>query len=105
MSRAQAESGYDETDYDETEDFEDESQYEAALPVGNAVAALMFGILAALSGPGGFLFGTVAVITGHIARRDVRRGVARGDGMAIAGLILGYLGIVATIGYTLKTVV
>jgi hypothetical protein len=34
-----------------------------------------------------------AVILGHLARQNIRRTGERGDGMAIAGLILGYLGI------------
>jgi hypothetical protein len=34
-----------------------------------------------------------AVILGHCARAQIRRTGERGDGMAIAGLILGYLGI------------
>ncbi|MGH3291309.1 MAG: DUF4190 domain-containing protein [Trebonia sp.] len=34
-----------------------------------------------------------AVILGHLARGQIRRTGERGDGMAIAGLILGYLGI------------
>jgi Domain of unknown function (DUF4190) len=34
-----------------------------------------------------------AVILGHLARGQIKRTGERGDGMAIAGLILGYLGI------------
>jgi uncharacterized protein DUF4190/uncharacterized protein DUF1707 len=34
-----------------------------------------------------------AVVLGHAARRQVRRTGQRGDGMALAGLILGYAGI------------
>ena len=34
-----------------------------------------------------------AVILGHLARQQIRRTGERGDGMAIAGLVLGYLGI------------
>ena len=34
-----------------------------------------------------------AVILGHLARQNIRRTGERGDGMAIAGLVLGYLGI------------
>jgi hypothetical protein len=34
-----------------------------------------------------------AVILGHLARAQIRRTGERGDGMAIAGLVLGYLGI------------
>jgi hypothetical protein len=32
------------------------------------------------------------VIMGHIARDQIRRGNQRGDGLAIAGLVIGYLG-------------
>ena len=34
-----------------------------------------------------------AVILGHMARQQIRRTGERGEGMAIAGLVLGYLGI------------
>ena len=34
-----------------------------------------------------------AVILGHLARQNIRKTGERGDGMAIAGLVLGYLGI------------
>ena len=34
-----------------------------------------------------------AVILGHLARQNIRRTGEQGDGMAIAGLVLGYLGI------------
>jgi Domain of unknown function (DUF1707)/Domain of unknown function (DUF4190) len=34
-----------------------------------------------------------AVICGHIARRQMRQTAEQGDGMAITGLVLGYLGI------------
>jgi divalent metal cation (Fe/Co/Zn/Cd) transporter len=35
-----------------------------------------------------------AVICGHIARREMRETGQRGDGMATAGLVLGYMAIV-----------
>jgi hypothetical protein len=34
-----------------------------------------------------------AIILGHLARAQIRQTGERGDGMAIAGLVLGYLGI------------
>lgn len=37
--------------------------------------------------------GIPAVILGHIARRQIRETGENGDGMALAGLILGYVGI------------
>jgi len=40
-----------------------------------------------------------AIITGHIARSEIRRDPARleGDGLAIAGLVLGYAMVVVTV--------
>lgn len=32
----------------------------------------------------------VAIITGHLARSEVRRSSLEGDGLAVAGLVLGY---------------
>lgn len=39
------------------------------------------------------LTGIPAVILGHMARRQIRQTGENGDGMALAGLILGYIGI------------
>lgn len=56
---------------------------------GLAWVSLIFGILGWLLLP---LIGALtAVITGHMARAEIRRTGKQGDGMAIAGLILGYL--------------
>jgi hypothetical protein len=33
-----------------------------------------------------------AIILGHMARRQIRKSGEQGDGMALAGLILGYVG-------------
>lgn len=51
----------------------------------------------------GLFTGIPAVICGHKARADIRnsQGALGGDGMAVAGLILGYIGIVVTIVITL----
>jgi hypothetical protein len=51
---------------------------------GFAVGALVCGIIP-------FFGGIPAVILGHFARSQIRKSGERGDGMAIAGLILGYL--------------
>jgi hypothetical protein len=40
----------------------------------------------------------VAVVCGHVARGQIRRTGEAGDGVAIAGLILGYLGL-ASLGF------
>ncbi|CAG4971632.1 DUF4190 domain-containing protein [Novilysobacter luteus] len=55
-----------------------------------AIVSLVFGLLGWTLLP---LVGSlVAVITGHLARAEVRRtaGAVDGDGLAIAGLVLGY---------------
>jgi hypothetical protein len=44
-----------------------------------------------------FLAAIVAVIAGHIARAEIRRSGAAGDGMAIAGLILGYVNLALSV--------
>ena len=55
-----------------------------------AITSLVSGILGWTLLP--FLGALVAIITGHMARGEIRRSPATldGDGMAIAGLVLGY---------------
>lgn len=55
-----------------------------------AVVSLIMGLLGWTLLP--FVGGVVAIITGHIARSEIRRNpeALQGDGLAIAGLILGY---------------
>ena len=48
-------------------------------------------ILGFLSFGCGLLTAIPAVILGHLARAQIKRTGERGDGMAIAGLVLGYL--------------
>ena len=55
---------------------------------GLAIAALVCGIAQ-------FVVGVTflpAIICGHIARRQIRQTGEQGDGMALAGIILGYIG-------------
>jgi len=57
-----------------------------------AVLSLVFGIASWVALP--FLGALVAVVCGHLARGEIRRaapGTVQGDGMAVAGLILGYV--------------
>jgi hypothetical protein len=56
----------------------------AAKTNGVAIAALIFGIFP-------FFGGIPAIVLGHVARAQIRRTGERGDGMAAAGLVLGYL--------------
>ena len=56
-----------------------------------AVVSLVFGILGWTLLP--FLGSLVAVVCGHMARSEIRRApdALEGDGLAVAGLVLGYL--------------
>ena len=56
---------------------------------GLAIAALVCGV-------GGFVVGLSfipAIICGHLARRQIRQTGEQGAGLALAGIILGYVGI------------
>src|SRR5262245_38666905 len=44
-----------------------------------------------------FIAAIVAIVTGHIARSQIRRTHEEGSGMALAGLILGYIGIALSV--------
>jgi Domain of unknown function (DUF4190) len=63
---------------------------------GKAIAALVLGVLSVLCF--GILAGIPAIILGVMARKDVAEGRGTGDGLALAGLILGGLSILITIG-------
>ncbi|MBZ0222091.1 MAG: DUF4190 domain-containing protein [Dokdonella sp.] len=63
-----------------------------------ALISLISGILAWFMLP--FIGAIVAIICGHLARGEIRRappGTIEGDGMALAGLILGWVQIVLTV--------
>ncbi len=60
-----------------------------------AIAALVCGIGQLAAGP---FAGIAAIILGHKARQQIRQTGEQGDGMALTGLILGYVG---TIGLVL----
>jgi hypothetical protein len=60
-----------------------------------AVLSLVFGIVCWVALP--FIGALAAVICGHSARGEIRRappGTIEGDGMALAGLILGWVHLV-----------
>lgn len=69
------------------------SPYAPPLPYlrtsGLAIASLVLGLLWI-----GWLGSLLAIIFGHQARTEIRRsgGQVGGDGMAVAGLVLGYIG-------------
>lgn len=59
---------------------------------GTAAASLTFGIVGAVAGL--CMLGVpclAAVLCGHLAMSDIRRKGTAGRGMAVAGLVLGYL--------------
>lgn len=69
---------------------------------GLAIVSLVSGILGWNFLP--FIGSVVAVITGHLARAEIRREPERleGDGLAVAGLVLGYsLILISLIGLAL----
>jgi competence protein ComGC len=72
------------------------SNTQAATP-GTATASLVLGILSLLCL--GLLAGIPAVICGHKARGRIQRanGTLKGDGLALAGLIMGYISIGLTV--------
>ncbi|MFE9691931.1 DUF4190 domain-containing protein [Micromonospora sp. NPDC005806] len=66
-----------------------------------ATASLVRGILGVLGGC--CLFGLpciLAVILGHLAMRETRDGTRSGHGMAVAGLVLGYIFVGPMIAFT-----
>lgn len=65
---------------------------EAVRTSGLAVLSLVMGIVGLL-----FLGSLIAVVCGHVARANIRRsnGQLKGDGLALGGLVLGYLGLLS----------
>lgn len=59
-----------------------------------AIISLIAGILGLI-----FFGSLIAVICGHLARAEIRRkaGQLDGDGLAVAGLVLGYIGLALTV--------
>jgi uncharacterized protein DUF4190 len=67
---------------------------------GLGIAALVVaivGLLLCWSVVGGVIFGFAAVILGFVARGRVKRGQATNGGIAIAGIVLGFLAIVVSL--------
>jgi hypothetical protein len=74
-----------------------------ALPTsGTATASMVLGILGVLGG--WCLFGlpcVLAVILGHIGLHETRHGTKSGRGMAVTGLVLGYVFVGPMIVFTI----
>jgi hypothetical protein len=66
---------------------------------GLGIAALVLGILALLTGlfVVGAAFGLAAIVLGVLGRSRAKRGEATNGGMALAGIILGVLGVLLTV--------
>ena len=62
-----------------------------------AIISLVFGMLSWFALP--FVGAVIAVVTGHVARAEIRRarGTMDGDGMAVAGLVLGWANLAAIV--------
>ena len=69
-----------------------------------AIVSLVSGILGWLPLP--ILGGIVAIVTGHLARAEIRREPERldGDGLAIGGLVLGYASLLLGVAAVLMIV-
>jgi hypothetical protein len=64
---------------------------------GLGTAALVVAIVALLSVFGGVVLGVVAVILGFLGWSRARRGEATNGGVAIAGIVLGFLSIIEAV--------
>jgi hypothetical protein len=66
-----------------------------------AIVSLVFGVLSWMLLP--FVGAVVAVVAGHMARAEIRRaqGAIDGDGLAIGGLVLGWLHLAAMLLFVL----
>jgi hypothetical protein len=71
---------------------DDTPQWRAQQTSSLAMASMVSGMVALVLAPVAIL----AIVSGHIARGQVRRTGAGGRGMATAGLILGYMVLVAS---------
>ncbi|MEB0274837.1 DUF4190 domain-containing protein, partial [Cryobacterium sp. 5B3] len=74
-------------------------------PYGQPLAQDKYNVLAIVSLVSAFFVSLAAIITGHIALSQIKKTGEKGRGLAIAGLVLGYLGIVAGIIATILFVV
>jgi hypothetical protein len=62
---------------------------------GLAIASLLFGIFSILGGFVAVVPAVLSVVTGHLALRDCPpHGLCKGRGLALAGLILGWVSMV-----------
>lgn len=77
-------------------------QYGAGSTNGLAIAALICGVCQVFFW---FLAGVPAIVLGHMARKQIRQTGEQGDGMALAGMILGYIGMALTVLFVIIIVI
>ncbi|MBA2472806.1 MAG: DUF4190 domain-containing protein [Pseudonocardiales bacterium] len=68
---------------------------------GFGIAALVLGLLALVlcwTIVGGIVFGILALIFGLLGRARAKRGQATNGGLSVAGIVLGVIGLLLTIG-------
>jgi len=69
---------------------------------GLGIAALIIGVIALLSSPsmaGGIVLGVAAVAFGFAGRARVKRGEANNGGVAMAGIVIGVIAIIAGLAF------
>ena len=71
--------------------------YDATTPSYGAPAGQKTNVLAIVSLVSSFFISIVGIITGHIALSQIKKTGEQGRGLAIAGLIIGYIGLVVGI--------
>ncbi|HEU4755958.1 MAG TPA: DUF4190 domain-containing protein [Agromyces sp.] len=71
--------------------------YNATTPSYGAPAGQKTNVLAIVSLVSSFFISIVGIITGHIALSQIKKTGEQGRGLAIAGLIIGYIGLVVGI--------
>lgn len=84
----------------------DNTSYRPVQTSGLAIASLISGICGWTIVP--VIGSIIAVVTGHMAKNEIRRsnGTLDGSGMATAGLVLGYVGLaLALIGFCLVALI
>jgi uncharacterized protein YacL len=63
-------------------------------PYSQQTGPARYNVLAIVSLVSAFFISLVAIITGHIALSQIKRTGEQGRGLAIAGLVLGYIGLI-----------
>lgn len=70
---------------------------------GLAIASMVCGIIAVITCYFGAILGTIAVVLGHVSISKIKKSgnTVGGKGMAIAGLVCGYVGIAMTLVFAI----